>query len=347
MQPGRDQEMVRVTGARGSRWPKFLARAFAVVSVAAVVVVVWRALPEIRESAGALLDFGPGLVLVVLLLEAAAVACLPQVYRTSVEALGERVAYRDALQVSMGAFTISRILPGGGAAGGVFAARRLTRLGIGGPAATLAVGLEGVLAMVTLGAIVALGSGVSALRGIVPGIYAVIVLAVTACFAAVLVAGRMAMVNVRVRERLLRVVDRFAGRRVDVAALRETVVELAVRLPDGRLLLPIVAWSAANWGLDIAALWVAFAGLGHAIPVGVLLIGFAAANLLTAFPHTPGGLGVVEVGMAATYIAFDIPAATAIAGVLGYRLIAYWLPVLAGVPQYFRSGRLTEPAAAQ
>jgi uncharacterized membrane protein YbhN (UPF0104 family) len=41
---------------------------------------------------------------------------------------------------------------------------------------------------------------------------------------------------------------------------------------------------------------------------------------------------VVEAGMTATYIALGIPVATALVGVLCYRLLGHWLPVVAALP---------------
>lgn len=68
------------------------------------------------------------------------------------------------------------------------------------------------------------------------------------------------------------------------------------------------------------------------MPVGVLVLGFGAANLVTALPHTPGGLGVVEVGMTTTYVAMGVPMSTALVGVVCYRLLGHWLPVIAALP---------------
>jgi uncharacterized protein (TIRG00374 family) len=102
----------------------------------------------------------------------------------------------------------------------------------------------------------------------------------------------------------------------------------------------VAGWSTVNWTLQLAALWTVFVAFGLSMPVGVLIIGFGAANLATALPHTPGGLGVVEAGMTATYIALGVPTTTALVGVLCYRLIGHWLPVLVAVPLTVRSWRM-------
>lgn len=306
------------------------------LSLLFVAWAILRGLPEIRASAATLHDLQPALLLLALTLELLAVLTLPHVYRTCVEAVGARLRYREALQVSMGAFTLSRVLPGGGAAGAVFAVRRLTTFGVPGGVATVAVVLEGVLAMLTLGLVVAIPAGAAGLRGSVPAVYAVLAGTSVLLFAATLALGRSLLRSRALRDSAARLTDRALGRWVDVATWQQRLEDIAERPPRWRAMGPVIGWSTVNWVVDVAALWVMFAALGTTLPLGVLILGFGAANLLTALPHTPGGLGVVEVGMTATYIAFGVAAPVAISGVLAYRLLAYWLPVALGVPQYLR-----------
>jgi hypothetical protein len=121
-----------------------------------------------------------------------------------------------------------------------------------------------------------------------------------------------------------------------LAAWETAVDEVAASVPPTAGLLPVLGWSALNWLLDVGALWVVFVGLGFRMEVGVLLIGFGVANLVTGLPHTPGGLGLVEAGMTGTYVALGAPVHVALAAVLAYRVVSFWLPVLVGVPQYVR-----------
>jgi hypothetical protein len=46
----------------------------------------------------------------------------------------------------------------------------------------------------------------------------------------------------------------------------------------------------------------------------------------------PGGIGVVEGGMAALYDGLGVPDPVTVVVVLGYRLISFWLPNLSGFP---------------
>lgn len=311
--------------------------AFLTVSLALVVGVAWAARGEIAAAAGALSSLRLDVLALALALEAVAVALLAQVYRSSLEAVGSQVPYQQGLQVSMGAFTLSRILPGGGAAGAVWAAARLRDAGVPGFRAATAVVLEGVLAMATLGVIVTLGAVAALGRGHVSPASVLSVVAVAALLGLLGWGAAAGVRSAAFRSRLLGGVLRLVPRlRPRLTGWSGAIDEMASSLPAGSRLLPIMGWSSLNWLFDVAALWMVFVGLGYRMEVGVLLVGFGVANLATALPHTPGGLGMVEAGMTATYVALGAPTHVALAAVLAYRLISFWLPVVAGVPQYVR-----------
>lgn len=70
--------------------------------------------------------------------------------------------------------------------------------------------------------------------------------------------------------------------------------------------------------------------LGVHIPfVAVVLVFTFGVGAGTVTP-TPGGLGGFEAGLVAGFVAYHVPAATALALALLYRLISYWLPFIAG-----------------
>ena len=48
-------------------------------------------------------------------------------------------------------------------------------------------------------------------------------------------------------------------------------------------------------------------------------------------PITPGGLGFVEAGLAATLVWAGVPTANATLATLAYRLVSYWLPLVLGI----------------
>jgi uncharacterized protein (TIRG00374 family) len=65
------------------------------------------------------------------------------------------------------------------------------------------------------------------------------------------------------------------------------------------------------------------------------LAAFAFVRLLSALPITPGGLGVVELGLTAALVAAGGEEALVVAAVLVYRLLTYVLPIPVGAVSYF------------
>jgi uncharacterized protein (TIRG00374 family) len=94
--------------------------------------------------------------------------------------------------------------------------------------------------------------------------------------------------------------------------------------------------AAGFWAANIAVLWACFHAFGESVPKAVLIQGFfvgMAANLL---PFFPGGVGSVDAGMIAAFLAFGVDSDTVFPAVLLYRVIAFWLPIPPGALAYFQ-----------
>jgi uncharacterized protein (TIRG00374 family) len=66
------------------------------------------------------------------------------------------------------------------------------------------------------------------------------------------------------------------------------------------------------------------------------LAAFAFVRLISALPITPGGLGVVELGLTAALIAADGPREEVVAATLVYRALTYLLPIPFGLAAYLK-----------
>jgi hypothetical protein len=73
-----------------------------------------------------------------------------------------------------------------------------------------------------------------------------------------------------------------------------------------------------------------FAAFRYQPGFGPLAVAYAAANIASAIPITPGGLGVIEVTLVAVTVGFGAPRPTRVLAVLGYRIVNYWLPLFPG-----------------
>ncbi|MGE5287056.1 MAG: lysylphosphatidylglycerol synthase transmembrane domain-containing protein [Micromonosporaceae bacterium] len=122
------------------------------------------------------------------------------------------------------------------------------------------------------------------------------------------------------------------------------------------------AMSAVNWLLDALCLAFAFAAVGAPIPWGAVLLAFAGSKVLSSVGITPGGIGVVEGGLVATFVAYGVPGAVVGAAVLVYRALTLvglvaigWLAVVvlavkdrrdAGSSRASTGSPVSNPAAA-
>lgn len=83
-------------------------------------------------------------------------------------------------------------------------------------------------------------------------------------------------------------------------------------------------------GLQAALLWACLHVAGLDLGFTGLVAALAVDRLLTLLPLTPGGVGVVEGGMAAALTALGSPAAPVVAGVLLYRCFTYLAEIPVG-----------------
>ena len=87
----------------------------------------------------------------------------------------------------------------------------------------------------------------------------------------------------------------------------------------------------SKWAFDYFALVAAVAATGARVESVQLLLAYVAASVLKMIPITPGGLGFVEAGLTVTLVWAGLSTGNATLATLAYRLVSYWLPLIAGV----------------
>lgn len=326
------------------RWTTVALRWMAAVTL---VVLVGRlggvGSAHVRAAVPVLAGVDPVAVAAVVGLEIVWVVALAQTSRNAVLALGGRLRLVQALRISMAGFTLSRVVPGGGAAGGVFSLRELHRLGHPAALAASATVASWATSVAALGALLVGGLAVATVApgglppASLPSAAAVLTLALAG--AVVLAVLRRDGVRLAVAARLDRLRCRLP------AGWRPRWSLGSVTACDPAALRRSLAWGGLAWTVDIAAMGAAFAVCGRPLTPGVLLLGYVAATLLNSAPElTPGWLGVFEAAQAATFTSLGVDAATAVAGVVLYRLLSFWLPTAAGVVPLVISLRRPRPA---
>jgi uncharacterized protein (TIRG00374 family) len=235
---------------------------------------------------------------------------------------------------------IGRILPGGAATATAFSVSMLRRAGIDTERA--AVGLSAAT-VVQVAARLALP--VFALPAIIGGAPISRSLATAAylglaALALLIVAGIAAFVSDVPLERAGHIVEWVLNHTVrrtrPVRNVPETLLAARdfVRDAFGPHWQRAVVGAAGNTGFDYFALLCALRAVGADARPSLVLLAYAAAQLLALIPLTPGGVGFVEAGLVGTLTLAGVSGSDALAATLVYRLAAYWLPIPAGGVAY-------------
>ncbi|HEX6621931.1 MAG TPA: flippase-like domain-containing protein [Solirubrobacteraceae bacterium] len=95
----------------------------------------------------------------------------------------------------------------------------------------------------------------------------------------------------------------------------------------------ILLGSLGYWAFDNMVLWACFRGFGVHIALTVVLMGYLIGQLGGLLP-IPGGLGGVEGGLVGTLVVYGVSLRDAVAAVLAYRVIQFWIPLLLSLPAF-------------
>lgn len=88
--------------------------------------------------------------------------------------------------------------------------------------------------------------------------------------------------------------------------------------------------ATCNWLADLSCLVLSFYAVGVGVPWRGLLLAYAAGQLASNLPVTPGGLGAVEGSLTVALVTFGGGEESTVAAVLLYRLVSYWLMLAVG-----------------
>jgi uncharacterized protein (TIRG00374 family) len=337
MQTGEPSEQGPPSIAAGGR-PALVTpgRIVALVLSAVGLYVVWPSLVATFSSFHELRNVNPAWFLVMLAAEAASFACIWLLISLC---LGSTKYFAVATaQVTSNA--ISKIVPGGSPVGAAFQFGMLAdagiergRVGTGTAAASL-INVATLFALPVLSVPAILG-GVAVTRGLARAAWlgvGVFVLLVAGGAALLLFDGPIDLVARTIQ----RIHNGLLRRRTPIVGLPErlTAERDAVRATLGARWGQAVLRSAGNVLFDYLALLAALVATGARPRASLVLLAYVTAVVLGSIPITPGGLGFVEAGLAGTLVLAGVPAAEATLATLAYRLVSYWLPILAGPVAY-------------
>ena len=255
------------------------------------------------------------------------------------------LGYRQALKITHTSTALSNILPGGAALGAGLQATMYRSYGFAPGDIAISLTATGIwntfvklgmpvvaLALLAIGGDTAAGLVVAAVIGVVILIGAIL------AFAAILASERWAIwIGERFSLAAGVILRRFGkpapgdwGR--SAAGFRRRTIDL---LRDRWISLTLTA--AVSHSSLFLVLLVALRHVGVAeqeVAWTQVFASFAFVRLLSAIPITPGGLGVVELGLSATLIAAGGAEAGVVAAILVYRLLTFVVPIPIGALTY-------------
>jgi uncharacterized protein (TIRG00374 family) len=240
-------------------------------------------------------------------------------------------------RIDLAAAAIAHVIPAGTLGSAGLGYKLFTDAGIKGRDAAVMMATKGLGSTVVLNVLLWLSLVISIpLAGFHP-IY--VTVAVTGAVILLAIAT-LAFGFIRGAERASRILhaigDRIPGLSGDRLehGLLEAAKSLSALGRDRRTLVLSLTWATLNWLLDAASLWCFVAAFGRFVNPVELFAAYGIANVAGALPVTPGGLGVVDSIAPLLLVSFGVTRSVATLGVLGWRLVNFWLPIPVGAIAY-------------
>ncbi len=236
----------------------------------------------------------------------------------------DRMAWRTSVEIGLAELGVGSLIPAGGLGGlalGVWVLRRGGMPGEQVATRTVAFFLiksgANFAAVAVVGVIAWLGFGTPALSPALTILPAVLAVAVVVGIAA------LPLLLARATG------DRRWARAA--RALGRGVSEAVRLLRTGNP--AIILGALGYWAFDNLVLWACFRGFGVDVALTIVLMAYLIGQLGGLLP-IPGGLGGVEGGLVGTLIVYGVSARDAVAAVLAYRVIQFWIPLLLALPAF-------------
>jgi len=316
---------------RRRRWLRVAVAALAVGAMAWLIVANRHTLGESLSSLGRL-DFRWFALAVVC--EAVSLTAFGLSRRRLLRADGHQAGFASVMAITYAGNALSMSVPFAGAQlAAVFSYQQFRRRGLDPALTGWALGISAIASSSALAIILIAG----ALTGGAP-LATLAGFAGAAVFALPAVTVLLALRYPRARavaNKVLAYLIGLAGRVfhrpvIDPAALDEFLTRLASISLRWPRYVEVFGLAALNWLADCACLACAIRATGEPIPWRGLVLAYGAGAAAGSTGVTPGGFGLVELALTAALVAAGLTTGRALTAVLAYRLINFWLILLAG-----------------
>lgn len=125
-----------------------------------------------------------------------------------------------------------------------------------------------------------------------------------------------------------------------LASAVAAVLATRVVFRDPRAHRGLVGGAVAYWLGDIACLWLSLRAFGVDVGAATVVLGYTTGYVANLLPLPTGGVGGVDAAMTFALNALGVPLEDALAGVIAYRFIGFWLPTIPAVVALVRLPQL-------
>jgi len=312
-------------------------RAVALAAAGLAIYLVLPSLTRVLASWPRLLTLDPIWLGVALVAELASFTCTFALQRLALQTR----EWFSVVTAGLSGNALSGILPGGAAAGAGLQFEMLSNAGFDTDAAA---GALTAFSLLEVGALLALPvvvvPAVLAGTAVSPGLVHTALLGL-GMFCLLAVVGAVLLKT----DRPLAAVGRAAqalrnqitrGRRPPLTGLDTRLLSErdTIRSVLGHNWWQALLLTVGRLGFDFGCLLAALRATGTHPRHALVLLAYAAANIIELVPVTPGGLGLVEASLAGLLVLAGVHGGDAVLATLAYRLASYWLPLCAGLPAY-------------
>ncbi len=332
VEPGREPDARSTRDRRVARWVR---GALSVGAGTVFALLVASKREALTKSLGRLGHSHWCWVLMAVGLELTSMAAFALMQRRLLCAGGKRLGHRPMMATILAANALSVSVPAvGPELGTAFTYRRFKLQGAPTALASWCLLVGGLVSWA--GAMLVLVAG-----GTLSGNAVVTLLAITA--AVLMVAAGVTLRRTLIRPALPFRVERALAWSVGRAArllhrpLEDPTGAIRGWLNDLKSLrLPPIEWGKVgglgltNWLADAGVLAISLLAIGAPVPWHSLLLVYGLATAVGSLGITPGGIGLVEGTLCLGLVSSGLPAALALAAVLLYRLVSFWLVMVSG-----------------
>ena len=311
-----------------------------VVILILVLIIEYLVVPELVGASKDLYLLGqvnPGWLAAGVVLEGVSLFCYGLLTQAVLPPGAHNPGLSRLFRIDLAAAAVAHVVPAGTVGSAGIGYRLFTAEGIKGRDAAVMMATKGLGSTVVLNILLWLSLVISIpLAGFHPIYVTVAIIGAVLLLAVAALALGITRGAQRASRILCAIGDRIpglTGERLE-EAIRDAGNSLSALARDRRVLIRSLTWASLNWLLDAASLWCFVAAFGRLVNPVELFAAYGIANVAGALPVTPAGLGVIDSLAPLMLVSFGVTRSVATLGVLGWRLVNFWLPIPVGAAAY-------------